>query len=240
MQVRPVKTHIFRERENLADFIVTHIPKIKDGSVLVVTSKIVALAEGRTSSATDEKAREKLVKAESDFALTTKWVWLTLKNRLLMANAGIDDSNADGKLVLLPKDSYAAATRLRRDLMKRYGVGKLGILITDSRVLPLRSGVLGVTLGYAGIKGLRDYTGEKDLFGRVFKFEKTNVADCLASAAVVCMGEGAERQPLAVIEGAPVEFVERIRKDELAISLADDVYLPFFAKVPLKLLRTKP
>ncbi len=237
MQVRTIKTRIFRENESLADFVEEHIPRLRSGSVLVVTSKIVALAEGRTSSETDEKTKEKLVKSESDFALKTKWVWLTLKDRLLIANAGIDESNADGKLVLLPKDSYAAASSIRRELMKRYRIKKLGVLITDSRILPLRSGVLGVTLGYAGIKGLRDYTGGKDIFGRAFRFEKTNVVDCLASAAVVCMGEGAERQPLAVIEDAPVVFADRVRKDELSISLDDDIYLPFFAKVPPKLLR---
>ncbi len=239
MQVRPVKTRIFRERENLADFVVAHIPTLRDGSVLVVTSKIAALAEGRTSALTDNKSKEKLIRAESDFAMKTKWVWLTLKDRFFIANAGIDESNADGKLVLLPKDSYRAASALRTELMKRYRVKRLGVLITDSRVLPLRAGIVGLALGYAGMKGLHDYVGKKDLFGRAFKFEKTNVADCLASSAVLVMGEGAERQPLAIIEDAPMEFSQRVQSRELSIPLSDDIYLPFFAKVPRGLLKKR-
>ncbi|HRH24450.1 MAG TPA: coenzyme F420-0:L-glutamate ligase [Candidatus Paceibacterota bacterium] len=239
MQVQPVKTRIFKEGESLADFVVAHIPTLAEGSVLVVTSKIVALAEGRTSDATDEKTKERLIRAESTFALKTKWVWLTLRDRLVIANAGIDESNSAGKLVLLPKDSYASAKALRTTLMKRYGIRRLGVILTDSRILPLRTGVMGVTLGYAGVKGLRDYIGQKDIFGRKFQFEKTNVVDCLASAAVLCMGEGAERQPLAVITGAPVAFATTVRKDELAIDLKDDIYLPLFAKIPKALLKKR-
>lgn len=239
MQVRPVQTRIFKEGESLPDFIKTYIPSVKDGAVLVVTSKIVALAEGRTAPVGNKKSMERLVRAESSFALKTKWVWLTLRDRMIIANAGVDESNSADKLVLLPKDSYASAAALRTALMKRYGVRRLGIIITDSRVLPLRSGVTGVVLGYAGIKGLRDYVGKKDIFGRAFKFEKTNVADCLASAAVLCMGEGAERQPLAIITDAPVEFTARVRPDELSIDLKDDLYLPFFSKVPKALLKKR-
>ena len=69
MQVKPIKTRIFRERENLADFIVEHLPRVKEGSILVVTSKIVALAEGRTVAIESEKTREDVIKKESDFAL---------------------------------------------------------------------------------------------------------------------------------------------------------------------------
>ncbi len=239
MQVRPIKTRVFKEAESLDTFMAAHLPRVAEGAVLVVTSKIVALAEGRTSALADEKTKERLIKSESTFALKTKWVWLTLRDRLLIANAGIDESNSAGKLILLPKDSFASASRLRTRLMKRYGVKKLGIIITDSRLMPLRSGVVGVALGYAGIRGLRDYVGKKDIFGRSFKFEKTNIVDSLATAAVLCMGEGAEQQPLAVIEGAPVEFTARVRSDELAIDLADDLYLPFFAKVPKPLLRKR-
>ncbi|KND46992.1 MAG: coenzyme F420-0:L-glutamate ligase / coenzyme F420-1:gamma-L-glutamate ligase [Parcubacteria bacterium C7867-004] len=233
MQVRPVKTRLFREGENLAAFIGAHIPKLKEGSVLIVTSKIVALAEKRTAVAANEKERETLIRAESTFALPTKWVWLTLKDGMAMANAGIDDSNADGKLILLPKDSYKAAKSLRTKLMREYGIANLGIVITDSRVLPLRAGIVGIALGYAGIKGLKDYRKEKDLFGRPFKFEQVSIADGLAASAVLTMGEGDESQPLAVIEGAPVEFSDRIRAGELQIAPEDDIYLPFFGKLKL-------
>jgi coenzyme F420-0:L-glutamate ligase/coenzyme F420-1:gamma-L-glutamate ligase len=92
--------------------------------------------------------------------------------------------------------------------------------------------VTGVALGYAGMKGLKDYRKKKDLFGRGFKFEQVSVADSLAAAAVITMGEGDECIPLAVIEGAPVDFAERVNPKELRIDLEDDIYLPFFGKIP--------
>jgi dihydrofolate synthase / folylpolyglutamate synthase len=231
MLTRAVKTRVFKEGENLPNFITEHIPKLKDGSVLVVTSKIVALAEKRTAP-TDEKTKIRLIKSESTFALPTKWVWLTLKDGFVIANAGIDESNADGKLILLPKDSFTAAAKIRTEMMKRYKVKNIAVLITDSRIWPLRAGVTGVALGYAGLKGLKDYRKEKDIFGRPFKFEQVSVVDGLAASAVLTMGEGNERKPLAVIEGAPVEFTDRVKKHELQIPLADDIYLPFFGKLP--------
>lgn len=227
MIVKPVKTRIFKEGDDLVKFIRAHIPKLKENSVLVVTSKIVALAEGRTALAATEAEKDRIIKGESDAAKKTKWVWVTVKDDMLMPNAGVDASNAGDKLVLLPKDSFEAAARMRKELRRAYGVKKLGVLITDSRTYPMRSGVTGVALGYAGFKGIRDYRGKKDLFNRVFRFSQTNVADGLASAAVVVMGEGTERQPLAIITDAPVVWTEKIDRDALSIPFADDMYLPF-------------
>lgn len=238
MQTLAVKTRLFREGESLAAFVKEHIPVLPEGAVLIVTSKIVALAERRTALLGDEKSKEKIIRAESTFALKTPWVWLTLKDGMVMANAGIDESNADGKLILLPKDSYKAAKALRSKLMKAYEIANLGIVITDSRVLPLRAGIVGIALGYAGIKGLKDYRKEKDLYGRGFKFEQVSIADGLAAAGVLCMGEGDECQPLAIIEGAPVEFSDRVKKDELTVAFEDDIYLPFFGKLKIPKDRT--
>ena len=102
---------------------------------------------------------------------------------------------------------------------------------TDSRTQPLRAGIIGAALGYAGFKGLRGYQGRKDIFGRKFKFSSTNIADCLATSAVLVMGEGDERQPLAIIEQAPVEFCQRVNKNQLDIDLADDIYLPLLKNI---------
>lgn len=228
MKVLPVRTGVFREGEDLALFITKHIPKLSEESVLAVTSKVVALAEGRTAAPATARERDALIRAESDTAIKTRLVTLTLKDGLYIANAGIDDSNGDGKLVLLPKDSFAAAKRIRDALCRRYKIRTLGVVITDSRVAPLRSGVTGVALGYAGFRGLRDYRGKKDIFGRMLSFTQTNVADSLATAAALVMGEGAERQPLAVIEDAPVEFASRVNPAELLIPLEDDMYRPLF------------
>ena len=151
-----------------------------------------------------------------------------------MAAAGIDESNAQGKLVLLPKDSFVAAAKLHKVLLKKYKIKNLGILITDSRVLPLRAGVVGVALGYAGFKGIKDYRGQADIFGRVLKMTKVDIADSLATAAVLLMGEGNEQKPLAIIEDMPVEFLNKVNRKELIISLEDDLYAPLFGKIKLK------
>jgi F420-0:gamma-glutamyl ligase len=75
-----------------------------------------------------------------------------------------------------------------------------------------------------------DYRGKPDIFGRKLKFSRTDVADSLASAAVVLMGEGNEQQPLAIIEKYPAEFCEKVDSNELRISMKEDMYGPIFQK----------
>ncbi|MEK7601490.1 MAG: coenzyme F420-0:L-glutamate ligase [Patescibacteria group bacterium] len=238
VKVTPVKTGVFKERENLAAFVARYIPKLQNGSILVVTSKIVALAEGSVVAATTPRAKDALIRAESDWQLQAKGGKITLKDGLLMWNAGIDESNAKGNVILLPKDSFKAAARLRKALMRQFHIRNCGVIISDSRVMLLRAGVVGIALGYAGFKGVRDYRGQKDMFGRKLKFTQTDIADSLATAAALVMGEGSEQQPLCVIEDAPVEFVNRVNKKELLIPMKDDMYAPLFGRV-VRSRRTK-
>ena len=228
MKVRAIKTRIFKEGENLVSFICEHIRHLKESSVLVITSKIVALAEKRTAVIKNTRTKEKLIRKESDLAILTKHVWLTIKDGMVMASAGIDESNANGKLILLPKDSFKTARLLRKILKRKYGLKELAVLITDSRTIPLRAGVTGVALGYAGFRGVRDYRGTRDIFGRMFQFSRTDIADSLATAAVLVMGEGAEQKPLAIITEAPVEFSDKTNRKELSINIKDDMYRPLF------------
>jgi coenzyme F420-0:L-glutamate ligase len=232
MIIRPIKTRVFEEGESLLNFISDYVSRLREESVIVVTSKIVALAEKRTAVIKDNKTKEKLIHAESELAVSTKYTWLTIKDGMVMASAGIDESNANGKLILLPKDSFKSASLLRKVLRKKYGVKKLGVIITDSRTIPFRAGVTGVSLGYAGFRGVRDYRGTPDIFGRKFKFSRTDVAGGLAAAAVLVMGEGREQQPLAIIEKSPVEFCSKTNRRELHIDIQDDMYRPLFAKLP--------
>ena len=223
MNVRAVKTRVFEEHEDLFGFIQAHVPTLKEGSVLVVTSKIVALSEGRTASMEDEAA---VIRAESVWRKKTTLGHVTLKDGILMWNAGVDSSNANGKIILLPKDSFAAAKKIRLKMLRHYNIRNLGVIVADSRVMPLRAGVVGIALGYAGFKGLRDYRGQKDIFSRKMQYTQTNLADSLASAATSLMGEGNEQQPLCIIEGAPVTFVQRVQRGELHVNITDDMYGP--------------
>ncbi|MBI4121288.1 MAG: coenzyme F420-0:L-glutamate ligase [Parcubacteria group bacterium] len=232
MFIQPIKTHIFQEGDDLFAFITRYVKKLPEKSVVVVTSKIVALAEKRTAIIENVRTKEMLIKRESEFAMPTKYVWLTVKDGMVMASAGIDESNANGKLILLPKDSFKVARVLRKALQRNYGVKHLGVLITDSRTIPLRAGVTGVALGYAGFRGIKDYRGTSDIFGRKFKFSRTDVADSLAAAAVLVMGEGNEQLPLAIVEKTPIEFCDKIHRKELHIDIRDDMYQPLFSKLP--------
>jgi len=231
MIIKPIRTRVFKEGENLFSFVAQYFKKIPEKSIVVVTSKIVALSEKRVAIVKNKKTKEKLIRKESEFALLTKYVWLTIKDGMVMASAGIDESNANGKLILLPKDSFKTAYFLRKKLRQKYKIKKLGVLIADSRTMPLCSGVIGVALGYAGFRGIKNYVGTPDIFGRKFKFSHTDVADSLATGAVLVMGEGNEQQPLSVIEKAPIEFCDKINKNELHINIKDDMYRPLFSKL---------
>jgi len=231
MKVKAIKTRVFKERESLIDFICDNVKKLKEKTVLVITSKIVALSEGRVEIIEDENTREQIIKAESQWAMRTKYTWLTIKDGMVMSSAGIDESNANGKIILLPRNSFATAKNIRAKLKRIYKLKDLGVLITDSRLLPLRAGIVGIALGYAGFKGIRDYRGTSDIFGRVLKVSRTDVADSLATAAVLTIGEGSEQQPLAIITEAPIEFKDKISPTELVIDIKEDIYQPLFEQI---------
>ncbi len=228
MKIKDYKTKVFIENENLILFIEKYIKSFSSGSILVITSKIVALSEGRTALIVNENTREEIIKKESEWAIRTPYAWLTKKDGMIMASAGVDESNADGKLILLPKDSFKSAKSIRDFFVKKYNLGNFGVIITDSRTMPLRAGVIGLAIGYVGFKGIRDYRGTFDIFNRKLKMTRTDVVDCLAAAAVLCMGEGNEKKPLALITNAPVEWSNKINKKELLIEPEDDLYAPFF------------
>lgn len=226
MIVKAYRTRVFKEKENLIDFIIKYIPKAQEGDIIVVTSKIVALSEGRTAEIGDEKSREALIKKESTFAIKTKYTWLTIKDGMFMASSGIDESNANGKIILLPKDSFKSAKFLHTKLSKIYKVKNLGIVISDSTLMPLRNGTVACAIGYFGFNGINNYVGKKDIFGKILKMSRVNIADSLATSAVLLMGEGNEQKPLAKISDAPVIFSRNINKKDSLIALKDDIFYP--------------
>lgn len=215
---------------------------LKENSVLVITSKIVSITEGRVAKI-DGSNKDKLIKQESQFYLDREenpyLVSLTITNNNLVATAGIDESNGNGFYILWPIDPQKSANQIRKYLREKFSIKNLGVIISDSKTTPLRWGVTSFALGYSGINPLIDYTGKPDLFGRQFKFEKLNVIDSLSTAATLVMGEGAEQTPMAVIEDLPfVEFKEENPSDEelneLKISKEEDIYAPLLTNAPWK------
>ena len=231
MKITAVKTAVFKEKQNLPAFIFKHLPRVKEGSIIAVSSKICSLWGGRTAPAA---RRAELIKSESSFALKTGLCWFTIKDGMVMTNAGVDESNIKNKIALLPRDCYKTAARLRAALLKKYKIKNLGVILTDSMILPLRAGVIAGAVGYSGFEGVRDCRGQKDLHGRELRMTLVNAADTLAAAAALMMGEGAERSPLTLIENAPVKFRARAAKltrAEMKYPFKDDLYYPFFKKI---------
>lgn len=238
--IHALQTRIFRRQESLLDFVVESTPEalIREGLVLAITSKIVSLAEDRlVKYGSIEK--KVLVQREADVYLGEigHGCFLTIKQGLLIPSSGIDESNSEhGDYILYPEDPFRSADLLWQDLRKAWKINKLGLVITDSHTAPLRRGVTGVCLSYAGFRGVRSLIGEADLFARKLRMTQMNYADGMAAAAVMLMGEGAEARPLALIENAEVEFSENVNAGEIQIPLEEDLYGPLLR--PLQRKRT--
>ena len=228
--VHPIATRIFEPRQSLVDFVVQSVPKdrVHEDMILAVTSKIVSLAEGRLVPR-DSINKKELVQREADIYMGEigHGCFLTVKSGLLIPSSGIDESNsASGDYILYPRDPFASAFRIWSDLRRAWNLKNLGVLLTDSHTTPLRRGVTGVCLSYAGFQAVCNLVGTTDLFGRPLRMTQMNFADGLAVAAVLMMGEGAECQPLAVIENAQVQFSESTNPQELSIPFEEDLYFP--------------
>ncbi len=227
MQIEIFKTRIYKEKEDLATFISSYIKSVPNKSIIVVSSKLIALWRGTLAPLKD---KEKLIKQESQFYLKTALCYWTIKDNMVMTNAGIDESNVKGKLLLFPKDLYKCADDLRKELKKIYKVKNLGLIITDSMILPLRSGVINAAVAYSGFKGVQNNIGKKDIYGRKLKTTLVNAADSLATAAGFLMGEAAQKTPLALIQNAPIIWTEKSCKGEMKYPLKYDLYYPFLKK----------
>lgn len=211
--------------------------------VLVVTQKVVSKAEDRhvdlervrvspraaELAATTRKDPRlvEMVLAESTEVLRANSNVLIVRHRLgfVMANAGIDRSNVAGRnrVLLLPSDPDGSAARLRSAVAGRFGLEEIGVIISDSFGRPWRKGVTQVALGAAGIPALLDRRGEHDRNGRRLEVTEVALADQLAGAAGLLMGEGAEGLPAVLIRGltwsaAPVPASGLIRP------LAEDLF----------------
>jgi len=184
-----------------------------------------------------------LVKKEADLyvdSAESKYdIMLTVKNNIVAVNAGIDESNANDHFVLWPKNIQEKADDIWKFLRSHYKLKKVGVIITDSKTFPLKWGIVGTSVSFCGFKGLYDYRGKKDIFGRVLKMSQINIAEALAISAVLEMGEADEMMPLCIIKNIPkIEFQDRVptKKElkSLLINIEDDVYAPVLTKAKWK------
>lgn len=237
MIVKAIKTDkILPSQKPLEAVLDESIKQLSENTVVAITSKIAALCEGRVVPS-EGTSRDELVAREADLYLPrrfSKWNFeLTITRRTLVMSAGIDHSNSGGDYyVLWPEDPQKSVNDIWKYLRKKHGLGNLGVIMTDSTTTPLRWGTTGVAIAYCGFQPKNSYIGQPDVFGRKLEVSQSNVAGGLAAAAVLCMGEGNEQTPIALINEVPfVEFQDRPPSQEeldeyFVIDRDEDVFAP--------------
>jgi dihydrofolate synthase / folylpolyglutamate synthase len=241
MIVKAFKTHKITEKDtDVLKILDKYLPKIGENSVIAVTSKIVAICEGRIVPV-GTRSKDELVREESEYFLPKESnqynIYLTIKNNLLLATAGIDESNSNNNYVLWPKNPQGSANLIRGYLAEKFRLKRLGVIITDSKSTALRWGITGAAITHSGFTALNNKIGTPDIFGHNLKITQVNVSDALASAAVLEMGEANEQTPIAVITDIPyVEFQDKDPSaeelDVLNYPLEKDMYAPLLTSVP--------
>lgn len=241
MKIIPIKTDkITPGNHTIYDILDKFVVSVPENSILAITSKIVSICEGRVVKNDGKILKDTLVKAEADLYLPrtrSKYNYcLTIKDNILLPAAGIDESNGNGYFILWPKNSQKTVNAIRKYLIKRFNLKNVGVMITDSKTTPLRWGTTGVSVAHSGFRALNDYIGKPDIFGVKMQATKVNIADAIAVSAVLCMGEGQEQTPMALVSDLPfVKFQKNnpTKKElaEICISMDDDLYAPLLKSV---------
>ena len=232
---------LIRRDDNLADIVVNALQEnnvaLQDNDIFVFAQKIVSKAEGRAvnlatvtpsrratelAKQTDKDARVvELILQESNEVLRTRVGAIIVEHKLgfVCANAGIDHSNVAGLgdaaeewVLLLPAEPDRSAEKMRTEIKSKTGK-QVGILIIDSHGRAWRNGTVGVAIGIAGIPGLEDLRGKPDLFGYTLQVTQVGVADELAAAASLMMGQAAEGTPVVHVRGFPYPMREGTLKE---------------------------
>ncbi|MEY3182188.1 MAG: hypothetical protein RLZ35_173 [Pseudomonadota bacterium] len=237
MQVRPIKTHRVSPGESVESILDKHLPRLSERTIVVITSKIVSLCQNRIVPKQEVLDKKDLVLKEADAYLDEEessrryGIYLTLKNKILIPTAGIDESNANDAYILYPENIPETVNQIWAYLKKRDGLSEIGVVLSDSHTTHLRRGVTGVGLGWCGFFPLHNYIGEPDLFGKPLRVSMSNLLDGIASAAVLVMGEGSEQTPICLVEQLDkIQFQDRPPTPEelslITIEPQEDIYEP--------------
>ncbi len=237
--------------DDLAPMILSAIKKtgqeLIDGDVIVLAQKIISKAEDRyvnledvsPSSDVEELSRItgkdprliELILRESQQVLRTRQGVLIVRHRLgfVCANAGIDHSNVSRPepgdwVLLLPEDPDRSAADLRKKIEAETGV-RIAVIVIDSHGRAWRNGTVGISIGLSGITGLLDLRGKPDLFGNILQITQVGLADELAAAASVLMGQADEAAPVVLIRGNPYLSVSDGSLAELIRPESEDLFL---------------
>ena len=249
MQLFGVRTRLIEPKDDLVGMILEAIGRqglaIDDGDVLVLASKVVSVAQGRLTRLDtidpSEEAKRLAEKYELDPRFTevvlseadevyggVPGALLTLKDGVLIPNAGVDRKNAPvGFVVLWPEHPHASAEKIRAEILERAD-RRIGVLIVDSRVTPLRMGTTGVAIGIAGFNPIRDCRAEKDLYGNEVRITRHALADDLAGAAHLVMGETEARMPAVLAKQVPISLTKEADPELLLIAEGECLFMSCF------------
>ncbi len=217
--------------------------EIRDGDIIAISSKFVAMAENRVVNLSEVEATERgsrlslelglerplaeLVEQEADIVFSgVEGLALAVKDHVLTPNAGIDRTNVfPNHAILLPKSPFDSAEFVRSSLL-RATERTVGVVLTDSRLMPTRLGTTGVAIGVAGIKANKDERGRKDLFGNILRVTQRAIADDISSAAQLIMGEADEALPIVIVRGTGIRISDHEgRSDGMSVDYKECIYV---------------
>lgn len=236
----PIQTRpILPPKDSIYDLF-NSLPRLEENDVLLITSKILAIHQGRCVKISPDVDKDVLIEQEAELFIPRSEVpfaaaTLTVKENTLIPSAGIDESNGNGYYILWPEHTNTLLQAIRSFLQTKYKIKNLAVIATDSHSTPLRFGVLGISIGFCGLEPLYDYRGKQDIFGRVLKMTQRNVVDALAVLGVAAMGEGDEQTPMVIIRG--VEFVRFTNENtypDFIIPYDHDIYRPLLDRFKQK------
>ena len=181
MKITAIKTKKVEVGDKLFDVLDESLPKLQEKDVVVIASKIVAITQGRVIKNDEKINKEELIKKEADLYLperyTTFGVHLTIKNNIIIASAGIDESNGHGYFILWPENLEKATNEIWEYLRKSHSTKQLGVIVTDSKLAPMRRGVTAIGISWCGFEPIRNYVGKPDIYGKPLRVETLNIVD---------------------------------------------------------------
>lgn len=251
MQLFRIPMELIRPRANLLKTVLSAIDKqklgIENGDILAIASKAVATFQNQMTRLDSVEPSERAKKLAGRYDLKPGFVevvlreadrvyggvpkaLLTLKDNILTANSGVDRKNAPkGYAIMWPNEPFKTAEELRSRIFEITSK-RVGVIIVDSRVTPLRLGTTGLALAVAGFEPVKDHRGKRDLYGNTIVITRHAVADDLASAAHLLMGESDERTPLVLIKDAPVKPTDHVESSSLVIRPKQCLYTKYVLK----------
>jgi len=256
MELFSIKLPLIKKNDPLLEILIENIKNqekpLIEGDIIVIAEKVIATSQGRVVKLSSvEQISERAKKLANEYDMDERYVELILQESsmilgglrhvilakthdFLIANAGIDQSNAGkGNVVLLPDNLKQVAWDYWKELKKEFGIENLGMIIADSRVQPLRKGTIGIAIATAGFEPIEDLRGHPDLFERPMEITMRAIADDLTSAAQFLLSEANQQTPVVIIRGSKVEFSED-PKTTPEMPPEECLYMNIFSKYLLK------